>query len=70
MPAHARRSALERLHHATGKVFRQYQEAKHDNADVAQIARLRQDYLDAQREAEGLSPRDAAGIRAVLTRPA
>ncbi len=70
--------ALERLHHAAGKIFRQYREAKHGNAagkifrqyreakhgnaDVAQIARLRQDYLDAQREAEGLSPRDASII--------
>ena len=62
--------ALERLHHAAGKIFRQYREAKHGNADAAEIAQLRQDYLDAQRETEGLSPRDAAGIRAVLARTA
>lgn len=62
--------ALERLHHTAGNIFRQYREAKHGNADTAEIARLRQDYLDAQREAEGLSPRDAAGIQAVLARTA
>lgn len=62
--------ALERLHHAAGKIFRQYREAKHGNADVAAIARLRPAYVDAQRRAEALSPRDVAWIRAVLARKA
>lgn len=58
--------ALERLHHAAGKVFRQYREAKRGNAGEARIERLRQAYIEAQREAEALSSHDEAGIRAVL----
>lgn len=61
--------ALERLQHAAGKIFRQYREAKHGNAGEAEIERLRRAYIDAQREAEALSPRDEAAIRAVLAKP-
>lgn len=62
--------AMERLHHAAGKIFRQYREAKHGNAGEAEIERLRQAYIDAQRETEVLSPRDEAAIRGVLARSA
>ncbi|PMQ03344.1 hypothetical protein DyAD56_20075 [Dyella sp. AD56] len=61
--------ALERLQHAAGKIFRQYREAKHRNGDEAEVERLRQAYIDAQCEAESLSSRDEAAIRAVLARP-
>ncbi|NMW25876.1 hypothetical protein [Rhodanobacter soli] len=61
--------ALERLHHAAGKVFRQYWKAKHGNAGEAEVERLRQAHLDAQREVKALSSRDEAAIRAVLARP-
>ena len=62
--------SLERLSHIAGRLFRQYREAKHGRADEATIARLRQAYLDVQREQEALSPRDTAAIQAVLARPA
>lgn len=58
--------ALERLHHAAGKIFRQYREAKHGNGSEEEIERLRLAYIDAQHEAEALSPRDELGIQAVL----
>lgn len=61
--------ALERLHHAAGKIFRQYREAKHGNSDEAEVERLHQAYIEAQCEAEALSLRDEAAIRAVLARP-
>lgn len=61
--------ALERLHHAAGKIFRQYREAKRGNGSEAEIERLRQAYIDAQHQAEALSSRDEAGIRAVLAKP-
>lgn len=61
--------ALERLHHAAGKIFRQYRETKRGNGDEAEIERLRQAYIAAQDEAEALSSRGEAGIRAVLARP-
>lgn len=57
---------LESLYHAGGKIFRQYREAKRGNAGEARIERLRQAYIEAQREAEALSSHDEAGIRAVL----
>lgn len=62
--------AHERLSHIAGRLFRQYREAKHGNASEEAIARLRQAYLDVQREQEALSPRDAAGIQAVLAKSA
>jgi hypothetical protein len=58
--------AHERLSHIAGRLFRQYREAKHSNANAEAIARLRQAYLDVQREQDALSPRDTAGIQAVL----
>lgn len=58
--------ALERLHHEAGNIFRQYREAKRGNADEASIKRLREAYIEAQREAEALSSHDEARIRAVL----
>jgi RIO-like serine/threonine protein kinase len=61
--------ALERLHHAAGKIFRQYREAKHGNGSEEAIERLHQAYIEAQREAEALSSRDEAAIKAVLARP-
>ena len=60
--------ALERLHHAAGKIFRQYREAKHGNSSEEEIERLLRAYIETQREAEVLSPRDAVGIQAVLAR--
>lgn len=61
--------ALERLQHAAGKIFRQYREAKHGHGDEAEVARLYQAYIDAQREAESLSSRDETAIRVVLAKP-
>ncbi|RDI99305.1 hypothetical protein DVT68_00100 [Dyella solisilvae] len=61
--------ALERLHHAAGKIFRQYREAKRGNGNEEEIERLRQAYIDAQDEAEALASRDESGIRTVLARP-
>lgn len=61
--------ALERLQHAAGKIFRQYWKAKHGNGSEEEIARLREAYVEAQREAEALSSRDDAAIKAVLARP-
>ncbi|MGO4502615.1 MULTISPECIES: hypothetical protein [unclassified Dyella] len=61
--------ALERLHHAAGKIFRRYREAKRGNSSEEEIERLRQAYISVQDEAEALSPRDEAAIRAVLVKP-
>lgn len=52
-----------------GTIFRQYREAKHGNACEAEIERLRQPYIDAQRKTKVLSTRDEAAIRGVLARP-
>ena len=60
--------ALERLHHDAGKIFRQYWKAKHGNVGEAEVARLRQAYLDAQHEQQSLSPRDDGAIRTILAR--
>lgn len=61
--------ALERLQHAAGKIFRQYWKAKRGNGSEEEIARLRQAYIEAQREADTLSSRDEAAIKAVLAKP-
>jgi hypothetical protein len=61
--------ALERLHHAAGKIFRRYWKAKHGNSSEEEIAQLRQAYIEAQREAEALSSRDEAAIKSVLAKP-
>ena len=60
--------AQECLSHRAGKLFRQYREATHGNVAEAEVARLRQAYLDAQHEQQSLSPRDDAAIRIILAR--
>lgn len=49
---------MERLQHAAGKIFRQYWKAKYGSGSKEEIARLREVYIEAQREAEALSSRD------------
>jgi hypothetical protein len=46
-----------------------YWKTKHGNGSEEEIARLREAYIDAQHEAEALSSRDDAAIRAVLAKP-
>jgi hypothetical protein len=61
--------AYERLSHIAGKRFQQYREAKQSRASEEAIARLRQAYVDAQREQYALSPHDDGAINAVLIAP-